>query len=116
MRGTWQTEGGGDAARVVLGLAAIAAAAAAAEWVLSMIWAILAILAVIATGLGAGAVWMYRKYGRAPEVLPWRAQQAIPDRRSGPIAARTVQALPAPQHVHYHLHLEQSAITERRQP
>lgn len=114
MHGTWRTEGGGHGAELVGALVVIVAAVAAAEWILSVIWVLLAIVAVIAAGAVYAGRRMYLKYGRAPEVLPWQQRAALPARQARPVTARALQALPAPPVVHYHLHVGQDAIAERR--
>ena len=71
---------------------------------------IAAIVAVALAAAAAGLVWLARHGGEVATV----AHAALPAPQPQPVTGRADQALPAPQHIHYHLHIEQSAITERR--
>jgi uncharacterized membrane protein YedE/YeeE len=117
-----------DVAEVAGVLVVIAAAGAAVEWILSILWVLVVVAGVIVAGLIAAGVWMYHKYGRAPQVLPRAAPRAIPAPQATPIASRAAQTLPAPQVVNFNFYgltageaaevvAEQSkAITDRNTP
>lgn len=111
--------GHGDPAELVAALAALGAIVAVAVAVLAFIaeflWLILAVGAVVVAGLLYAGRRMYVKYGCAPEVLPWEQRQALLARQATPIAARPVQALPAPREVHYHVHIERPEIAGREE-
>jgi len=110
MRGTWETTSGGGAGQLVPVLGGLAAIGAIVWLVVTFLWVIAAIIAVVLVLIAAGLVWLARHGSEVATV----AHAAIPAPEAEPVTGRADQALPAPQHVHYHLHIEQSAITERR--
>jgi heme/copper-type cytochrome/quinol oxidase subunit 2 len=119
---------GSDLPEIIGALVVLAAAGAAVEWILSILWVLVVAAGVIVAGLIAAGVWMYRRYGRAPEVLPWRPDSLSQVSREPLAPLRPVQSLPAPQVVNFNFYgltageaaevvAEQSkAITDRNTP
>ena len=111
MRGTWQTDGGGQ---LVPALGALAVLGAVVWLIITFIWIIAAIVGVALAAAVAGGVWLARHGGDVAMV----SRAALPAPEAAPLTSRPSQALPAPQqHVHYHLHLDggQAAEAVRRQ-
>lgn len=100
------THPSGDAAEVVgvlvILVVLVAVVAAAVAFVDRYLWLTLPGVFLFVSGVVAGAVHWHRKYGRVPEVLPWRPNSRPRASREPLAAPRPVQTLPAPQ-VHVHL-------------
>ncbi len=112
MRGTWQTDGGGQLVPALGGLAAIGAVV----WlVITFLWVIAVVVGLALAVSVAGLVWLARHGGDVAMV----SRAALPPPDAAPLPSRTSQALPAPQQLHIHFHgldADQAAevITGRR--
>jgi hypothetical protein len=99
---------GGDARGLGLLAAAVVIFGSAGAAIVAFITEVLEVLgAMVGLTLAAVvffAVRAWRKGWRPRLVLAWQPHAALPGRQATPIAAQTVQALPAPQHFHVHYH------------
>ena len=111
MKGTWQTDGGGDQLAV---LASVAVAGLMIWLIIAFIWVIAVAVGLVLVAVIGVCVWM-RRHG--PDVA-MVAHAALPAPEATPMESRPVRALPAPQQLHIHFHgldAAQAAEVVRRQ-
>ena len=109
MRGTWQTTDGPDLARVVAVALPVAMVAAVVYVVLEFLTKILVVTGTVTGATLAVVVVMAVRMRRRGQlslspVVHWEPNAIRPVSEHPPVAARPVQALPAPQEFHLHLH------------